>query len=69
MISEEQIHAAEQGAAIRVPGNVELILLRADIYDRLTLAFDDPTETYAAVLEALGDDDPDQYLEYLDETQ
>lgn len=27
---------------------------------------DDPSETYAAVLEALGDEDPDQYLEYLD---
>jgi hypothetical protein len=27
---------------------------------------DDPSETYAAVIEALGDENPDQYLEYLD---
>lgn len=69
MITQEQIDAAEQGTAIRVHGNVELVLLRADIYDRLASVFDDPSETYAAVLEALGDENPDQYLEYLDEAQ
>ena len=69
MITQEQIHAAEQGAAIRLPGSVELVLVRADIYDRLTNASDDPADTYAAVVEALGDENPDQYLEYLDETK
>lgn len=69
MITHEQIQAAEQGTAIRVPGNVELVLVRADVYDRLTRLLDDPSETYPAVIEALDDENPDQYLEYLDEAR
>jgi len=69
MITQEQIHAAEQGAAIRVQAGVELVLVRADLYDRLTRLLDDPAETYAAVLEALDEENPEQYLEYLDEAK
>ena len=69
MITEQQIQAAEQGKAIRVQAGVELVLVRADLYDRLAGQFDDPTDTYPAVLEALADEDPDQYLEYLDEAK
>ncbi len=68
MITDEQIKAAEQGEAIRVFAGVELVLVRADVYDQLVNVFD-PRETYPAVVGALGDEDPDQYLEYLDEAR
>jgi hypothetical protein len=69
MINSDQIRAAEQGATIRVQAGVELVLIRADYYDQLLANADDPTPTYPAILEALADEDPDQYLEYLNETR
>ncbi|MEX1231336.1 MAG: hypothetical protein WEB58_13910 [Planctomycetaceae bacterium] len=68
MITEQQIKAAEQGQTIRVHAGVEFVLIRADVYDRLTNASDVP-ETYPAIIAALGDEAPDQYLEYLNESK
>ncbi|MEX0725133.1 MAG: hypothetical protein WEB58_19695 [Planctomycetaceae bacterium] len=68
MITKEQIEAAEHGETIRVQAGVELVLIRADVYDKLTHAID-PSDTYPAVIAALADEDPDQYLEYLDDSQ
>lgn len=68
-ISNEQIAAAEQGETIRLTAGTELVLVRADLYDKVSRLLDDPSQTYAAVIEALDDKDPDQYLEYLDEPQ
>ncbi|MFN0197496.1 MAG: hypothetical protein ACKVT0_12190 [Planctomycetaceae bacterium] len=68
MITQEQIEAAEQGGTIRVQAGVELVLIRADVYDKLTHAID-PSDIYPAVIAALGDEDPDQYLEYLHESK
>ena len=68
MVTAEQIKAAERGETIRVKGDVELVLVRADTYDKLVQTFD-PRETYPSVVEALADEDPEQYLEYLDEWQ
>jgi hypothetical protein len=69
-ISQDQIRAVEQGEAVRLHADdVELVVLRADLYERLAGVSDSPREAYPAVLKALGDDDPDQFLEYLDETR
>lgn len=71
-ITREQILAAEQGEPVRIQTpDAELVVLRADLYDKLTNQNTSPRETYASVLQALDqdDDNPDQYLEYLDETR
>lgn len=67
-LTNEQLEAAEKGETVRVRANhVELVLLRADVYETLTAASESPRATYPAVFKVVDqDDDPDQYLEYLD---
>lgn len=71
-ITKEQLQAAEQGEPVRLQtDDVELVVVRADVFDGLAGVLDHPRETYSAVLKALdqADEDPGQYLEYLNESR
>lgn len=71
-ISDMQIEAAKRGETIRLTADdVEIVMVRADIFDQRGSTSDNPRATYAAILKAIDeqDEDTEQYLEYLDEAR
>lgn len=66
-LSEEQKKAIENGRPVRVVINrTSCVIIRQDIYEQVEASLP-PEQFYPAVLEALADENPEQYLEYLDE--
>ena len=71
-LTAEHIEAAKRGETVRLAADdVEIVVLRADIYEQHAASRDNPIATYAAVLSVLDqeDEDPAQYWEYLDEAR
>ena len=60
-LSDDQLRALEQGQVVRVldpKGQLECVLLRADVYDRVKARLPDfdPREAYPALDEAMRED-------------
>ena len=68
-ITKEQIESAQKGKAVRIPTDSgELVILSAEMYDRVAILLsDDPRETYSAALKAWdAEGSPDDATAYQD---
>ncbi len=64
-ITKKQIDAIERGEVVPITfDTTECVIIRREIFEKAHNALS-VKETYPAVLEALDDESPDQYLEYL----
>ncbi|WP_417392320.1 hypothetical protein [Gimesia sp.] len=66
-LTQAQSEAVSRGEKVSIKvGEWDCILIREDLFEKLQ-EIRDTEETYGAVIEALDDENPDQYLEYLNE--
>lgn len=66
-LTQAQSEAVSRGEKVSIKvGELDCILIREDLFEKLQ-EIRDTEETYSAVIEALDDENPDQYLEYLNE--
>ncbi len=66
-LTKEQSEAISRGEKVSIKvGDVDCILIREDLFEKIQ-QIRETEETYSAVIEALDDDNPEQYLEYLNE--
>ncbi len=66
-ISQQQIDAVESGKVLSIPlDETECVIIRKEVFEKVRNALE-IEETYPAILEALDDENPEQYLEYLNE--
>lgn len=66
-LTQAQSEAVSRGEIVSIKvGELDCILIREDLFEKLQ-KIRDTEESYSAVIEALDDENPDQYLEYLNE--
>lgn len=66
-LTKAQSEAVSRGEKVSVKvGDVDCILIREDRFEKMQ-QIRETEETYSAVIEALDDENPEQYLEYLNE--
>ncbi|WP_339734067.1 hypothetical protein [uncultured Gimesia sp.] len=66
-LSKEQSEAVSRGEKVSIKvGDVDCILIREDLFEKIQ-HIRETEETYSAVIESLDDENPEQYLEYLNE--
>tara|TARA_R110002124_G_scaffold78666_8_gene209894 strand:+ start:849 stop:1070 length:222 start_codon:yes stop_codon:yes gene_type:complete len=66
-LTQAQLEAVSRGEKVSIKiGDLDCILIREDLFEKLQ-DIRDTEESYSAVIEALDDENPDQYLEYLNE--
>ncbi|SFJ39326.1 hypothetical protein [Planctomicrobium piriforme] len=67
-LSDAQLEAVKNGEAVRVDAdNIEMVVIRSELFYRLDHTQEQPRSSYAAVLKVLdqADEDPGQYLDYV----
>tara|TARA_R110002095_G_scaffold127887_4_gene110825 strand:- start:811 stop:1020 length:210 start_codon:yes stop_codon:yes gene_type:complete len=66
-LTKAQSEAVSHGEKVSVKiGDVDCRLIREDLFEK-TQQIRETEETYSAVIVALDDENPDQYLEYVNE--
>lgn len=66
-LTQAQSEAVSRGEIVSIKvGELDCILIREDLFEKLQ-KIRDTEESYSAVIEALDDENPDQYLDYLNE--
>lgn len=66
-VSQQQIEAVERGDVLSIPlEKTDCVIIRKEVFEKIRNALE-IEETYPAILDALDDENPDQYLEYLNE--